>query len=63
MSACASLLPSWLRGLVVFTLMMLPARALAEPYPTSRPHPHGAATQIEFALALLDILASCNKKK
>jgi hypothetical protein len=46
-------LPAWLGGLVVFVLMTLQGRALAEPYPTSRPN--GTATEIEFALALLDI--------
>jgi hypothetical protein len=46
-------LPAWFGGLVFFVLTILPGRALAEPYPTSRPR--GTTTEIEFALALLDI--------
>jgi hypothetical protein len=48
-----SVVPSLLRGLVALTLLLLSARAVAEPYPTSRPH--GAVTPVEFGLALLDI--------
>lgn len=52
-SARASVLPSWRRSLSILILMLLPAQALAEPYPTSRPH--SGTTQVEFALTLLDI--------